>query len=317
MDRAMSDLQEEYQRMYCPPLESALVAAMLWEYGLEGSADALLRLRAQLDLLRDAAGPVEEEDGVRAHLSEHHGRGMVGATGSTEEASGSSHATHDQALSAHETDASSVSDPVPPLDVAEAEAEAEADDASEGAEDRNGEQQQQHADSWLPFEHLDADANFASRSCAHSLPRVFDELLNLVFLDEIDSLDAAREEEEEPVPMGVDGFADARPSAARRGKRHHDQHQRRRGPPTAGAAAHDEPGPRTGPGPAPAPNQWDEMAAEIDFLATRLHIPPATMRSQFHQNQGSLAVPLRAILASDEFTNADACVDDDEDPSTT
>lgn len=279
MDDALATLEADY----CPPLDSALLSAIVSDYDL-ASEDGLTAARATLDMLKESA-LVEE-------AAEFDPSGTGGyATAELPSDRDGAH-TENGASQSRDTDATSLSNGLSSLDLEEREKIA----SQIGAQDVGKAEDLDKLDEDVKIMLLqELFGDHASRySIQHTLRKcngrwnaAMEELLNHVYFGEAeDSEDGGKLR-----TKGVEGFSED--NIVRRGRKTKAKGQKLRAMEERRAASLP-----TSPdqGQTPAANKWQTAKEDVDFIATHTGLEILTVKSTYNEQGARVPQTISALL---------------------
>ncbi|KAJ5595158.1 uncharacterized protein N7459_001366 [Penicillium hispanicum] len=276
----------ELEKSYCPPVDSALFAALASDYDLSRPGN-VEKLQEALDAIKGLA--VEQEDlpfdpsgTANNHVD---GLELAGVT-SDNETSNPGHGTcHTQ------TDLTSLSslmissDGVDTTPRAQSKTRATYTIAADGSLELTGATHEDKAHSLAEmFPSVSClDIEHALKKSKGDVSKSMDVLLNLAFFDETQS---AEDDTRVFIPKGIDGFvsgsADAGHQRSRKKKRSKNQ-----------KTSLDVSSPSEE---APIPNKWETGTADIEFICSRTpDFPREKVKSTYYANTMSLPATIRAM----------------------
>ncbi|KAK0936037.1 hypothetical protein LTR29_012410 [Friedmanniomyces endolithicus] len=276
----MADAFAQLEAEFCPPLDPALLSAILSDYDLE-SADGLQEARNTLDLLKESAA-LEEAAGF-----DPSGTGAQDGAVALDKRAESCPETSESRTG--DTDATSMSNGVSSLDLDESVARR----IPEHSRDREDLEKLDNETKLNLLHDLFGDC-VSAYSLQHTLKRcngrwgaAMEELLNHVYFDEAENSDDGSK----IAKKGIDAFFEG--DAAKRGRKSRSRRNRIRSLdetratslPVSPAAS-----------PAPHANKWRSASEDVDFIASRIRIPTATVSSVFNEKGASVPRTIGALL---------------------
>ena len=279
----MGDTLAQLEAIYCPPLDAALLSAILSDYDLE-SKDQLSQAREALDQLKESA---ELEDQAGFDASGTGGReNDVPHWSRPESCPGETNTT-----ASRETDLTSLSASLQSLDL----------------DSRSGEITPGNSDIADELENLDEDAKIqlleqtmgkqisrytvqhTLRKCNGNWHKAFDELLSQIYMHEAENSDG----EGKLAVKGIDAFAEE--NAVRRGRKGKGK---KKG--TKAADSRRSSSLPTAPvdSSPTAANAWQGGGADIDFIASRTGQPSANVATIYYKSGASRSKTISSILKS-------------------
>nr|OQO19689.1 hypothetical protein B0A51_10704 [Rachicladosporium sp. CCFEE 5018] len=281
----MDEFAEKLEAEFCPPLDPALVSAIVWDYDLQscqGLADARSTL-SQLKVSADAEEAAEFDPsgtGGNDVVPSDHAIAVASRTPSPKStasiSNGLSSLSLDSAGTPHDSDVN-------------------LDDLDEETKilllhDVLGDQ----VDSYTIQHTL--------RTCKGEWNAAFGELLNHVHIRE-----SASEGEEYMSTKGIDGFAEPNGRQGRKGKAKNRKFK-----------SVDERRSSSMPSPPeqaqkPALNKWQQAAKDIDFIVTRTGMDNTKVKSAYYNHEANLSRTVNALLKQYMHDNADTQVTTNND----
>lgn len=271
MDDPLAQLEAEY----CPPLDSALLSAIVLDYDLT-TDEGLGTARATLDQLKESA-ILEEAAGF-----DPSGTGGYDKPDDASPPEDARSHTGTGASQSRETDATSISNGMSKLDVGTGDV-GKAEDLEALDEDVKIMLLQElfgdHASSY--------SIQHTLRKCNGKWNGAMEELLNHVYFGEAeDSEDGGK------LPTkGVEGFSED--NIVRRGRKTKAKGQKMRAMEERRAASM----PTSPQEPqSPTPNKWQTAKADVDFIATRTGIEVVTVKSTYNEQGAKVPQTINALL---------------------
>ncbi|KAL9062282.1 MAG: hypothetical protein Q9157_009064, partial [Trypethelium eluteriae] len=263
----MDDPYAQLENEYCPPLDSALLSAILSDFDL-GTQQGIEEARSTLDTLK-ASAQDEEATGFDA-------------SGSGGALSGYPVDSHEQSATATSdfTGANSLSEDLSSLSLHSGSGKSEGDAARSVPEFDSLEQLDPVTKEAILFDMFptvpEHNVSYLLKKCNGSFGKAMDELLNRVWFDE-----AGSNGEYQAQTKGIDAFADDGFSIHGR---------RRKGKKKRNAQSLFDEG-QTGSSPLtsedsllPDTNVWQKAKSDIDFICARVPLPKTTVSSIYHEN---------------------------------
>ncbi|OQO03778.1 hypothetical protein B0A48_10418 [Cryoendolithus antarcticus] len=264
----MDEVVAKLEAKFCPPLDPALVSAIVWDYDLQ-SDQGLADARATLSQLKDSADAEE--------AAEFDPSGTGG-----NEASSNVYAADAAKRTPSPRSAVSISDGLSSLSLDSAgtthDSDVNLDDLDEETKilllhDVLGDQ----VDSYTIQHTL--------RACKGEWNAAFGELLNHAHIREV-----ASEGEGYMSTKGIDGFAEPNGKRGRKGKARNRKFR-----------SVDERRSASMPSPPdesqkPVLNKWQQAAKDIDFLVTRTGMDSNKVKSAYYNHEANLARTVNALL---------------------
>ncbi|KAI9847488.1 MAG: hypothetical protein M1837_002389 [Sclerophora amabilis] len=281
--------QDRLRDEFCPPIDSALFFAIVSDYDLSDE-DAITQLRHTLRALRDAAAlELELETGFDPSASGSSNvqtRAQVDGPAS-DVAESHPESTVDEDSTSHGTDSTSVSQSLSNLDLLQDVSASEAEEEDRARHefgrdldildvDRKQELLKEMFPSLKQF-----SINHTLKKCQDNYSKAVEELLNQVFLEEVEERG-----EERLLPKGIDGFAQAGKDSRGRNVKGRKQkfkqvHEERAGEDDRSSVK---------------ASKWETAQKDVDFLSCRTNLPRNTISSLYHTSGTSVPGTLRAIL---------------------
>ncbi|PYH45079.1 Smr domain protein [Aspergillus saccharolyticus JOP 1030-1] len=301
-DQSDSPLQE-FEKTYCPPLDPALLAAIVLDYDLTDQAQVEL-FRATLDELRLSAW--EQEDlpfdpsGTSGLSLDSNTDGMCENTPS-----------HTDTVPSRETDLTSLTSGMSGFNLGEASANGRKNHVSyivrsDGTLALHGFNEEDKIG--CLSEMFRSTDRFTIKHTLHKaggdVDRAMDELLNYVFFDEqIPDEDGVMF----AVPKGVDGFHGA-DTVRKKGRRRKAKGKALARDQNARFSDYAEP-----LSPAPASNIWATAEKDVDFIfsLTSAVLPKEKIRSAYHANGASLPITIRGLADAHAAENKELVTKDE------
>ncbi|KAF1912146.1 hypothetical protein BDU57DRAFT_523535 [Ampelomyces quisqualis] len=277
MDEDLRILEEEF----CPPLDPALVSAILSDY--EGQPDALGQARTVLDTFTHAAAAEQLTDFDASGNSSGLANQSPGKH-STEDAESNADTWATQTTL---TDHSHISNELAALSVG-AQSRDGSEDSPERGYWRGAEQYTTPKKETVlaeTFPNLRPDLIAYTLQKAHNdLEKATDELLNHAYFED----SRARPTEEGLVAKGIDAFSEDYhiPQRGRKGK---NKKRQKMSVGTVGpVSAHDSP--------PMSPNHWLNISHDVGYITSRTSLSHKTVASLYHANGASLSTTILAIV---------------------
>ena len=282
----MAEILARLEAEYCPPLDSALLSAILSDFDLSKVED-VEAARGTLDVLKETA-IAEELDGFDAS-----GTGGLGDDASVARRPESCPDT--STTQSKETDATSVSSQLGRLDVNEAE-------STQNVNAINADDLEQ-LDQGTKVELLkdvfgDRVTTYGIehtlKKCKGNWNSAMEELLNHVYFNETNgTLD-----DERVSAKGVDAFAEEHiiksGRKSRPKKKHVKNGQHRRSSSLPGLSDGDA---------IPTTNKWKSSADDVEFISSRIGIPTSTVSSIYYEKGASVSQTIAALLKASMETS--------------
>ncbi|KAK1057554.1 hypothetical protein LTR74_014080 [Friedmanniomyces endolithicus] len=268
----MADAFAQLEAEFCPPLDPALLSAILSDYDLE-SADGLQEARNTLDLLKESAA-LEEAAGF-----DPSGTGAQDGAAALDKRAESCPETSESRTG--DTDATSLSNGVSSLDLDEAVVRRIPVHSGDGED-----LEKLDDETKLKLLHDLFGDRVSAYSLQHTLKRcngrwgaAMEELLNHV------------DDGSKIAKKGIDAFFAG--DAAKRGRKTKARRNRVRSLDEARATSLP-----VSPAASPAPhaNKWRSASEDVDFIASRIRISTATVSSVYNEKGASVPRTIGALL---------------------
>ncbi|KAH9836439.1 smr domain-containing protein [Teratosphaeria destructans] len=269
----MDDNLARLERDYCPPLDPALLSAIVSDYDL-GDDVALRSVREILDQLKESA-LAEEAAGFDPS----------GIGASDEDAGTSARRAESCPESRTQTDLTSISNGLSSLDISEDESLPVGD--AEDLERLDEETKVELLQDVFPDRFSKYMIQHTLRKCNGKWQSCMEELLNHVYFEEAELSD----EGGRIAVKGIDAFADER--GDRRGRK--GKAKNRRVKAVDGRRSSSLP---LAPADSPAPvtNKWQAAAKDVEFIADRTRIATSTVSSEYNKHGSSVPKTIGALL---------------------
>jgi len=281
----MADLLAQLEAEYCPPLDPALLSAILSDFDLTDGAH-LTEARSTLDPLKESA-LIEEAAGFDAS-------GTGAQDGGVEDEAQAQSCPGTSDVLSQETDLTSLSNGVSSLGLVE-DMTVPSSSAHDAIENIDEDTKVDLLLEIFPDKFSRSRALYMLRKCKGNWHRAMEELLTHVYLDEAQHSD----DENKVSAKGIDAFSEdnlARRGRKSKGKKKNLQRlEERRSSSLPVSPIGSE---------LPPTNRWETSEKDIDFLAARLDTPKATITSMYHANGSSLSRTIGAILKKSVQTDA-------------
>ena len=278
------------QKDCCPPLDSSLFYAIVSDYDTTNEA-SLADLRTILEALKESA---TLEETAQFDPSGSTGPQDGGESQSSSERAKSWHA--DFASTSEYTEETDLSELSRALDMAHM-----GNEVSKGGEYMIGD---------MDYEKLCAedkshelimmfpsvrkyDIVYTLQKAGNSFNRALEELLNVASLEE-----EGEQSGKNLLPRGAEGFS--APAVAKRGRKRKGKKTQLHRRASSTPAPLEEKTVNSSPSPS---SRWDHAKEQINFVATRTHVPPATITSLYHKNGASLPATIATICQSSNISN--------------
>lgn len=277
----MVDAFAELEAQYCPPLDPALLSAILSDYDL-ADQKSVEDARHTLDELKESA-EVEEAAGFDAA-----GTGATDDNIAEEKRPESCPDT--SASQSRETDAS-LSTGLSSLDLEDGHA-----GTNHGASEIEGAEALEKLDTATKLDLLQDlfgkhvnrfSIEYTLNKCDGRWNTAMEELLNHVYFNE----DEDSQEETRILSKGVDGFSED--NTFRRGRKGKAKNKRLKNiDQQRSSSLPSSPGQTS----ASTPNKWKSASEDIEFIASRTRIPNATVSSVYYDKGASVPQTIGALL---------------------
>ncbi|KAF2765917.1 hypothetical protein EJ03DRAFT_330589 [Teratosphaeria nubilosa] len=268
----MDDTLAQLERDYCPPLDPALLSAIVLDYDL-GDGVALQSVREILDQLKESALPEEAA-----------GFDPSGTGASDEDAGASDKRAESCPESRTQTDLTSMSNGLSSLDISDDESLPVGD--AEDLERLDEETKIELLQDVFPNRFSKYMIQHTLRKCNGKWQSCMEELLNHVYFEE-----AELSEGRGIAVKGVDAFADE--GGNRRGRK--AKAKRRRVKAADGRRSSSLPLPPADSS-APVTNKWQVAAKDVEFIADRTRIATGTVSSEYYKHGSSVSKTIGALL---------------------
>ncbi|KAI7216171.1 hypothetical protein KC333_g5014 [Hortaea werneckii] len=291
MDDAFAKLEADY----CPPLDPALLSAIVSDYDLS-DANSVQNARETLDLLKESA-VVEEAAGF-----DPSGTGAQEDGNSTEQRAESCPETGTSQT--RETDLTSVSNGMSSLDLDDMVGE---ESGSVGNPEQLEQLDEDTKVKLLQDLFGDKVTNFSIRhtlrKCNGRWQASMEELLNHVYFEEAEDSDGSGK----IATKGIDAFAGD--GTVRRGRKGKPKGKNVKGLDDRKATS--LPTSPASHSPAPAGNRWKTASEDIEFVASRTRIATPTVSSVYYEKGASVPKTIGTLLKA-TMEESKAIVTDDE-----
>jgi hypothetical protein len=283
MDDPLAKLEAEF----CPPLDSALLSAIVSDYDLT-SEEGLATARATLDLLKDSALIEEAADFDPSGTG---GYNQPEAAASYDR-NGDEAGTETGASQSHETDATSLSNVLSALDLEEREKIANQIGAQDVGKVEDLDALDEDVKIMLLRELFGEHASKYSiqhtlRKCNGKWNAAMEELLNHVYFGEAeDSEDGGKLR-----TKGVDGFSEdnvvkhGRKTKAKGQKLRAMEERRAASTPTSGDES-----------PVLAANKWQTAKEDVGFISIRTGLDMSIVKSTYNEQGGKVPQTINALI---------------------
>ena len=275
----MDDTFVQIEARYCPPLDPALLSAILLDYDLHNLEDVESASNT-LDALKESA-LLEEEAGFDASGTCEVEESQPG--GKRPESCPETSTSHSP-----ETDVTSVSSQLEDLNLNQDHVSTEMPNGDSGDLEKLDHDTKVKLLQDLFGEHFSRyGIEHTLRKCNGNWNAAMEELLNHVYFGESDD----RHDGAAASAKGIDAFAEE--NIIRRGRKGKAKNKRlknvqeRRS--SSLPALHDDSS-------APATNKWESAADDIQFIASRTGISPATVSSLYYEKAASVSQTIGALL---------------------
>ncbi|SMR42357.1 unnamed protein product [Zymoseptoria tritici ST99CH_1E4] len=267
---------------YCPPLDPALLSAILSDYDLTEESN-VQEARATLDPLKESALS-EEELGFDAS-----------GTGGREHGSVDERAEsgRDSASVSRYTDLSSVSHGIASLNLEQSAHDGAENGSTEDLENLSEEDKISTLVAVFEGRVTRYSVQHTLKKCNWKWHIAMEELLNHVYLNDTEG----SSDEKKVSTKSVDAFSEE--NIHRRGRKGKNRQKALRVRDINSASSTPE------GSPAPSTNRWQSSTQDIDFIASRVSTPRATIASMYSKNNSSLPKTIAAVLKlerADDFS---------------
>lgn len=295
----MDDPFTKLEADYCPPLDSALLSAIVSDFDLSSEAE-LTSARAILDQLKESA-LIEEAAGFDPSGTggyEQRQESPVDQLGS---------GTETAASQSRETDSTSISNALSSLDFEDRDGLAKQIDMPDVGKPEDLEALDEDVKIMLLQEMFGGHASRYSiqhtlRKCNGKWNAAMEELLNHVYFGEAeDSEDGGKLK-----TKGVEGFSED--NIVRRGRKTKAKGQKLRAMEERRAASLPS-SPQESQ--SPASNKWQTSKEDVDFIATRTGIEILTVKSTYNEQGGKVPQTINALLKQTMEETKKIVTDDD------
>ncbi|MCJ1282489.1 hypothetical protein MMC26_001812 [Xylographa opegraphella] len=285
----MDDEIARLEKLYCPPIDSALFFAIVSDYDLTQDA-SVSEVCSTLDALKASA------DTEEATAFDPSGSSGYPPDNSPHGSADRPQSWNGDALSrTEETDLTSLSHSVDSFGLDDGDYLG-VDGHRRGAELEELAISDKEALLTEMFPGLKPfDVAYTLKKSRYNFAKTVEELLNQVFLLEEPSSDG----EPHLIPRGIEAFTQPSPHSRK-------QKSKRRKTPTAPRRSSSTPAPLADKSPntpsTPA-SKWDQAKADVDFLTQRTYLPPKTIASTYHTHNASLPATIHALCLLPSITN--------------
>ncbi|KAJ5650680.1 uncharacterized protein N7484_004403 [Penicillium longicatenatum] len=286
------DIWAELERSYCPPVDSALFAAIASEYDLT-VPENIDQLKQSLNAIKELAVEQENLPFDPSGTANDHGLETFDMSGMRSEIGTSVHGYESLCTA---TDVTSISDDSRDKNTSHAVYTIAAD----GSLELTGATLDDKTNALLEMFPTMTRLSVAQalKTSSEDIDRAMDVLLNLSFFDETQ---AAEDDDKIFIPKGIDGFdiygGDAGRQSGRKKKRNKKQKAH-----LLEERAYSEPA---------IVNKWEAGKADIEFICSRApDLPREKVNSAYHANGMSLPATIRAVALA-EAPQDPSVVDDD------
>ena len=276
------------KRQYCPPIDPALLYALISDYDL-----SLESSREQLRTLLDAVkGSAEAEELTTADRSGGSPTRDASATDLSPERAQSWHGD----AHSEETEMTNLSQSLASYSIDDKD-----EDTSYGTLESNHWEEnvteelsinEKAAVLQKMFPVIKAlDINFALKRSGGRFGSTVEDLLNQAFFEE-ERLNSRMP----PIQKGIDGFAESTQGAQARGRRARGKRKKqdRR---TSSTPAPDS---VSSAGDSSPQSRWDRAREDIEFIAQRVYVPRQTITSTYHKSGASLPSTITALCSKED-----------------
>jgi hypothetical protein len=281
MDDPLAKLETEY----CPPLDSALLSAIVSDYDLT-TEESLAAARATLDLLKDSALIEEAAD------FDPSGTGGYNQTEATTSPGHDEAGTETGASQSHETDATSLSNGLSSLDLEEREKIANQIGAQDVGKAEDLDALDEDVKIMLLRELFGEHASKYSiqhtlRKCNGKWNAAMEELLNHVYFGETED----GEDGGKLRTKGIDGFSED--NVVKRGRKTKAKGQKLRAMEERRAASLP-----TSPedSPSQAANKWQTAKEDVNFIAIHSNLEVSVVKSTYNEQGARVPQTINALI---------------------
>ena len=303
MSTNLANLHCDFQKEFCPPVDSALVAAILSDHDVSLHGE-LQSVRDRLEVIKDAALGEEysefDPSGNSGSMIPRSGMSQVHSTTTalTDDAEDRTESHPDEAWKSNDTDLISLSHSLSSMGLeAVLVSEMEGDDLKEYAmsvEKLNIEKKEEVLKEMFPSV-KPVTVRLALKKYRGEYWKTLNELLDVVFIQ-----DGAGDDEEPINNKSVDAFADFNINSQRRksgDKRNKAKTRTMKISDAVYASAPLVEAKATG-------SQWAKMSEDINFISSRTNISKGTISSLYHENRASLSDTISALLVKESDTSS-------------
>ena len=273
----MADALAQLEAEYCPPLDPALLSAILSDYDLD-AADGLRDARLILDQLKESAQFEEaagfDPSGTGAQDDLH------------ERAQRAESCPETSPSTSNETDLTSLSNGVSSLDLEHGDEHVGNADL-ESLENLDDETKVQLLQEIFGDRVSKYSVQYTLKKCNGRWQAAMEELLNHVYFEEGEHSD----ENGKITSKGIDAFFED--DAANRGRK-----SKGKSNPKRAKVMLEQRASSLDSSPSPATNRWQSATDDIEFIASRTHVPYATISSTYASRGSSLPQTISALLKS-------------------
>ncbi|KAK4994081.1 hypothetical protein LTR66_005805 [Elasticomyces elasticus] len=288
----MADIPGDLERTYCPPLDSALLYAILSDFDVHDST-ALQEVRANLDALKDSA-LIEEQTDFDPSGSGAYTLGLS-AEGAAQRAES---CPESRTSPSQDTDATSISNDLSSLDIGDGNLSGSETDRSpdHGPDlDALDDETKKLLLKDIFLSATDYTISYILKKCNGRWSQALEELLNHVYFEE-----AEQSGDPKIFTKSIDAFSED--NTIRRGRK--GKGKRRKNDAF-------ESGPRTGSlppddhGEISTINRWQTTKKDVDFITSRTGLSVSSVSSIYHKSGASVPAAIAAILKAqlDEHEN--------------
>jgi hypothetical protein len=283
MDDPLAKLEAEF----CPPLDSALLSAIVSDYDLT-SEEGLATARATLDLLKDSALIEEAADFDPSGTGGYNQPEAAASPGRNGDEAG----TETGASQSHETDATSLSNGLSALDLEERDKIANQIGAQDVGKVEDLDALDEDVKVMLLRELFGEHASKYSiqhtlRKCNGKWNAAMEDLLNHVYFGEAeDSEDGGKLR-----TKGIDGFSED--NVVKRGRKTKAKGQKLRAMEERRAASIPTSGDES---PVLAANKWQTAKEDVGFISIRTGLEVSIVKSTYNEQGGKVPQTINALL---------------------
>ncbi|KAI9666139.1 MAG: hypothetical protein M1821_004074 [Bathelium mastoideum] len=286
----MAEIYVSLEKEYCPPLDAALLSAILSDYDLD-SPDDVKQARSTLDELKSSASE-EEASGFDAS-----GSGGALTVSTAEVTENVSSQLQNGAPMSEVTGGTSLSEGLSSLSMDSGSGKSSEEETKPLPEMDEVEQQSPEVKEAMLFDMFPTipkhNISYILQKCGFKYTRAVEELLNRVWFDEADAGGECQTR-----AKGIDAFmgdGPLSPVRQRKGRKNRklksldDEKQ-------AGLLT-----PMSAENSPPQSNAWQKANTDVDFINARVCLPKITVSSIYHKNGASLPATIAALTAPEHL----------------